>query len=559
MSLTHSLDALRTAPAAYPRVGRRVLWRTILGALLASFMAGAPADAERARPRGSPIDWQACTETALLGFECAWVPVPLDYRKPGRDRIVLAIARRRATDPARRIGTIFVNTGGPGAPVRGFVAGAAESRLSPEVRALFDVLAVDPRGVGASTAVQCFDSDLEYTATLGAVINAPRTPTEISSARTRAQRYGKACESRVGPLLKHVSTLNVVRDFERLRAALGEDRINYIGFSYGTLVGATYAALYPHRVRAMVLDGNVDPQRRTNDRLGNKFERAGGFELALDGFLSACDAAGPGCAFAGNARAKYHALIATLARGPVATSDGILSFSDVTSPLARRLYSLARFPEAAEALQAAYLAVNPALTSDDQGNFNLSPVPSEGSANPPPAYSYGGSDALFAINCVDAPLPRHPSAYAGFAAWFESTHPSFGRAEAFSELPCATWPAVTDDRYRGPWTSRADTPVLIINSTYDPATPYRFAQRMRQQLGHARLLTLDGFGHCSQASACVYDWLERYLVDRQAPPDGTRCAQDLPPFPSPGQLRLTGALVPLGGASPIEPIPGWMP
>jgi hypothetical protein len=147
------------------------------------------------------------------------------------------------------------------------------------------------------------------------------------------------------------------------------------------------------------------------------------------------------------------------------------------------------------------------------------------------AYSYTGNDAFFAVNCADAPLPRDPRLYPAFATVFEKAHPTFGRAEAFSEVGCANWPVIRE-AYDGPWNRRTDRTVLVVNPTYDPATRYDFGVRMTRQLGNARLLTLDGFGHTSNYSACVTSWYTRYLINGEVPPKGTRCTQDRAPFPA---------------------------
>jgi hypothetical protein len=134
------------------------------------------------------------------------------------------------------------------------------------------------------------------------------------------------------------------------------------------------------------------------------------------------------------------------------------------------------------------------------------------------------------VNCADAPLPRNPELYPGFAAAFEKAHRTYGRAEAFSEVGCATWPRI-QERYNGPWNRRTSQTVLVVNPTYDPATRYDFAVRMTRRLGNARLLTLDGFGHTSSNSACITGWYTRYVLHGEVPPVGTRCRQDRPPFP----------------------------
>ncbi|GAB7049824.1 alpha/beta hydrolase [Catenuloplanes indicus] len=476
------------------------------------------------------LAWAPCTEEDLLGLDCAGFEVPLDHDRPRGATTTIALARRPATDPDRRIGTLFVNPGGPGGPGR-FLAAVADRVLPPEVLARFDVVGFDPRGIGASDPVQCFATDEEAIALLEQMSGVPLTTAQISATLRANHEYTEACKRNMGALLPHMSTLNVAKDLDLLRRAAGDERLTYVGYSYGTMIGATYVNLFPQRVRAVILDGNVDPDQRANRRLANKFDRAGGFEIALDGFLRACDAAGPGCAFAGGARAKFDAMRERLRQGPAdAPPFGTVTIDDLTGFISSVLYDVRAFPDAAATLQLLHEALSgTAARSAAVPPMALEALPPRGGLGD--AYAFNSNDAFFAVNCADAPPPRDPARYPGFAAAFEAAHRTFGRAEAFSEVGCANWPRI-EERYAGPWHRRTARTVLVVNPTFDPATRYDFAVRMTRQLGNARLLTLDGFGHTSGDSACVSGWYSRYLVDGALPPAGTRCAQDVAPFPS---------------------------
>ena len=480
----------------------------------------------------SRVQWAACTEEDLAGFECATREVPLDYDRPHGATTTIALARRPADDPAHRIGTIFVNPGGPGGPGRGMVTVAGQY-VGADVLARFDIVGFDPRGIGASDPVQCFATDEEAEALYARMRTVPLSRSEISGTIRANLAYTQACLRNAGPLIEHMSTLNVAKDLDRLRQAVGDSALSYIGFSYGTLIGATYANLFPGRVRALVLDGNVDPDQRTNHRLANKFERADGFELVLSAFLTECDKAGASCAFAGNARTKSDALRNRLRRGPADVPElgGTVTIDDLTAFVSGAMYDVGSWPETAATLQVAY----DAILGDGAAPSALAAHPFP-QARPGPGWSaddylYNGNDALLAVNCVDAPLPRNPALYPGIAAAFEKANPTFGRAEAFSEVACAAWPR-NAERYHGPWNRRTAQTVLVVNPTYDPATRYAFAQRMTRELGNARLLTLDGYGHTTRYSACIKGWYGRYLIDGALPPAGTRCEQDLAPFPA---------------------------
>lgn len=479
-----------------------------------------------------PVGWSACTESELEGFDCATYEVPLDYDHPNGPTTTIALSRRPAGDQAHKLGTIFVNPGGPGGAGRGMVRAAA-AIVQPEVLARFDVVGFDPRGIGASDPIQCFATDEEAEALLARMTGVPVTKAQIRDTLAANREYTEGCKRNAGPLLTHMSTLNVAKDLDRLRQAVGDKGLTYIGYSYGTMIGATYVNLFPAKVRAVIIDGNVDPDQRANRRLQNKFERAGGFEIALAGFFRECDKAGTSaCALAGNSEAKFNRLRERFRQGPATSPTyGEVNLDDLIGLVSGSMYDVASFPETAQILQIVYseLFGGPsALRATPAPPMPAAPPARGGSTD---AYGYTSNDAFYAVNCADAPLPRDPKLYPGIANVFEKANPTFGRGEAFSEVGCANWPKVSE-RYAGPWNKRTANTVLVVNGTYDPATRYDFGKRMTRELGNARLLTLDGFGHTSSYSACVQDWYTKYLLAGQLPPAGTRCAQDLAPFPA---------------------------
>jgi pimeloyl-ACP methyl ester carboxylesterase len=336
-----------------------------------------------------------------------------------------------------------------------------------------------------------------------------------------------------------MSTLNVAKDLDLLRQAVGDSKLTYAGYSYGTLIGATYANLFPGRVRALLLDGMVDPAERTQRSLLNELNRAGGFETALRGFLELCAASGPGCAFSsGDPKAKFVALRERLRRGPLTLSDGsTVNISQLTDYVAGNLYDPGAFPEMAETLQALYAEAFPASTAASGATTAArrsasAALARSGSFRPlGEAYSFNGTDTLFAVNCLDKKLPRGQALWPAIAVGFEAVHRTFGRTQAYTAAVCATWPVVTTERYAGPWDRRTSNTVLIVGTAYDPATPYLFAQRATQQLGRARLLTLDGYGHTSiLSSTCIDEKTNNYILTGAVPPAGTVCEPDALPF-----------------------------
>ncbi|MGL5850710.1 MAG: alpha/beta hydrolase [Phycicoccus sp.] len=509
----------------------------------------------------------------LAGLQCATLDVPLDHDKPNGKTIGIAMSKRPAGDPDARRGSLFVNPGGPGAGGLSRPA-TAERRYDASVLESFDIVGFDPRGIGASAPVQCFDTDEQYEDVLGGVSSLPVTSTEVDTAVRAFGKYTRACGRNAGPVLSHMSTLDVVRDLDLMRAAVGDEQLNFVGLSYGTLIGATYANVFPDKVGRVVVDGNVDPEQRTNDRMANFKDRAGGFETALDGFLAECTSAGEACAFAeGDPRAKFDGIRDRLRDGPLdlGLPGGQITLAGFTSDVGQALYGVTELAPLAEGLQviadgiaaeggtsgdrsalstadrtAVAKVFGPEKRAVDPGVDGAGVDGSAGAAASDAEYSYNGSDAYYGVDCADTQPPRNPRRYESFARDFEKVHPTFGRSNAYRDLACATWPVRNPDRYAGPWDTQTSNPVLVVGNAYDPATPYVFAQRMTRQLGNAELLTLDGFGHCSQASECTRKAIGAYLVDGTLPAPGTVCEQDFGPFDpeaqEPAALRDTAAL-----------------
>ena len=476
----------------------------------------------------APVAWAPC---APEGFECATYPVPVDYAAPDGPTVPLALIRRPADDPAAKIGTLFVNPGGPGTSGVSFVRSAGLAvATDDETRRTFDIVGFDPRGVGASSPIGCFETLQDLAEALGPAKEVPIGATEIRDTLTAYRGYTGACGRTAGPLLPHLSTLNVARDLDLLRRAVGDEQLTFAGYSYGTLIGATYANLYPDRVRALVLDGFVDPVGRTQLSVLNELERAGGFERTLKAFLAACEAAGPGCAFsAGAPAAKLTALRERLRTGPVLVpaENMTISISYFTAYLATQLQRPALFVGTAARLQRWYDGIVPqaAAVATTAADARVAAASRAG----PLVDAYGGNsfDALNGVNCLDKDLPPDQWAYPPLALSFETAYRTFGRLQAFAASVCATWP-VSGERYDGPWDRPTANPVLVVGVQHDPATPYVFAQRGTRELADARLLTITGFGHTSlrTVSSCARAKVNTYLRTLALPPEGTVCAPD---------------------------------
>jgi pimeloyl-ACP methyl ester carboxylesterase len=470
------------------------------------------------------LTWKSCTTAAQRGFQCATLRVPLDYGHPDGRTIRLAVIRHRATDRQHRIGTLFFNFGGPGA------AGAEllpHAPISAALRARFDIASWDPRGVGQSTAVRCFASPQAERVFFGDLIVSVSFPVGIAQMfawRARYRELYARCNRRSGDLLRHVSTADTARDLDLLRRAAGDRRLSYAGFSYGTLVGVTYANLFPGRVRALMLDANLDPEaysKRELEANGGRFLSTDlrlGSDLAsastLNAFLDLCGSADVAhCAFtAGDAdatRAKYAALLARVQAQPGTAN---LTYAQVVSMTANGLYSVASWPSLATVLQGLWTT---------------------GDAPAPETLPEQGLGPIYAIRCSESPNPG-PTAFPGLDAFSVQRAGPIGPYWSWTSAACATWGATAADPYRGPWDRRTAHPVLVVNNTFDPASPYRDAVAMTRELARARLLTVDGYGHIvGNRSSCATRAIDRYLVDLRLPRVATRCRQDREPFARP--------------------------
>jgi pimeloyl-ACP methyl ester carboxylesterase len=487
------------------------------------------------------LDWQPCAEPTQQGFDCATAQVPLDYDNPEGTTIQLAVIKHPASDPAHRLGTLFFNPGGPGGP--GTLQLPAWFHFFPAtLRARFDIISWDPRGIGASTAVQCFataEDEVQFFAELPGGFPVGRG--EERAWIEGYARYDQLCGARNGELLAYVSTVDTANDLDLLRQAVGEPQLDYLGTSYGTFLGAVYANLFPDRVRAMVLDGNVDPVAWTNggnDEAALSLTFRMGFDKAsakvLDAFLTLCgEASTAQCAFsAGSAaatQAKFDDLLQRLRKHPVTVGSPPQRFTYAALVATvggdtGLLFLTDRWTQAAELLQTLW-------TSPEH-------TPRRGAPDAAPA-GYPGIDGQFAVLCGEVPNPRDPDVYPTLAELAYARAGDVGPAWVWRvDEPCAGWPATAVHRYAGPWDRPTVNPILVIGNTFDPSTPYEGAVAMAGYLARARLLTVDGYGHTAllNPSTCAYDYVSRYVVDGTLPPPGTVCPQDQPPFttgPSP--------------------------
>ena len=467
--------------------------------------------AQEATPEATPpaLAWSACAVGG--GWECATLPVPLDYEDPNGRTIDLALTRLPAADPARRIGVLLFNPGGPGgAGVR--TLHQLDTLLFPdETRARFDIVSFDPRGVGESGQIDC-QPDFE---TYYALDPSPDDAAELEAWLSGGRAYAAACAANGGDLLPFVGTENVVSDMEQLRTALGEETISFLGLSYGTSLGARYADRYPERVRAFALDSGlpsfVDPVTFVPQWVD-------AIERAFDAYLADC-AAALTCPFHsdGDPAAAFDALMAQVDATPleVSTETGtrLVGQRAVLSAVDAMLSKVVAWPQLAVGLQSAANGDGaPVLALADLRNERL------------PDGSYGpGSAAFLAVSCLDFPITEDPTAYEALAAKAATIAPRLGAYYATWTLPCAFWPAPPTTAPHAPVGAGAP-PILVIGATLDTQDAYIWSVDMAGQLESGVLLRREGTGHPSYfESACVVEAVNAYLTDLTLPPPDLIC------------------------------------
>ncbi|MGK5694078.1 alpha/beta hydrolase [Streptomyces sp. URMC 128] len=461
--------------------------------------------------------WHDC---GVPGFECATIKAPLDYAEPTAGDVRLAVTRKKATGPGKRLGSLLVNPGGPGGSAIGYVQAYAGIGYPAEVRARYDMVAVDPRGVARSEPVECLDGPGmdTYTQTDSTPDDAKETDGLVTAYRT----FAEGCGADAPRLLRHVSTVEAARDMDIVRAALGDEKLNYVGASYGTFLGATYAGLFPDRSGRLVLDGAMDPSlsaRRLN------LEQTAGFETAFRSFAKDC-VRQTDCPLGGAGTSpeqvgeNLKAFFEKLDARPAATGDPDgrrLTESLATTGVIAAMYDEGSWQQLREALTSAM------EENDGAGLLVLSDGYYEREADG------GYSNLMFAnaaVNCLDLPPAFDtPDEVRGALTEFEKASPVFGEGLAWAALNCAYWPVhATGEPHR--IEAKGAAPIVVVGTTRDPATPYRWARALAGQLSSARLLTYEGDGHTAygRGSSCIDRTINAYLLRGTPPTDGKRCS-----------------------------------
>ncbi|MBA2808009.1 alpha/beta fold hydrolase [Streptomyces sp. KM273126] len=467
---------------------------------------------------GQKLTWRSC---GGRGFECATMKAPLDYAQPGRGDVRLAVSRKKATGPGKRLGSLLLNPGGPGSAAVQYLQAYAGIAYPAAVRARYDLVAVDPRGVAGSEPVECLNGRRmdAYTETDFTPDDRRETDELVAAFR----EFANGCGAHSARLLRHVSTVEAARDMDILRGVLGDKRLTYVGASYGTFLGATYAGLFPERVGRLVLDGAMDPSlpaRKLNE------DQTAGFETAFRSFARDCVRRsdcplGDAGATPAQLGQKLKAFFARLDAKPIpARGSGgrALGESLATTGVVAAMYNEKTWPRLRQALTRAI------DHRDGSGLLALSD-----------GYYERGADGEYAnlisanaaVNCLDSPSAFSTPEQARQALpAFEKASPVFGRFLTWASLGCAYWPVKptgTPHRIE----AKGAAPIVVVGTTRDPATPYHWARALASQLSSGRLLTYDGDGHTAyvRGSRCIDSAINTYLLDGTPPTSGKRCSQ----------------------------------
>lgn len=454
--------------------------------------------------------WTDCGD----GFVCADVRAPLDWANESGDTITLRMVKHPAQGKA--LGTLFVNPGGPGASGASFVRDSLDYAVGKPLQENYDVIGWDPRGVGASSPVSCFDAkDMDEYLFSAADERLERGSKKwIDRAVKSSKEFGGACQKRTGDLLEHVDTMSTVQDLNMLREIVGDAKLNYLGFSYGTYIGARYADKYPELVGRMVLDGVLEPDATESDVVR---EQTRGFEQALRSYAAACLGT-KDCPLTGTvdeAMSQIGALLAKVDQKPLTGSDGrSVTSSTLLTAIVTPLYA-----------QSNWGYLNRLFEDVAKGNADIALALADsyyGRENG--QYQTNSTEAFQAINCLDYPRAKlDPDKMRRDAAELEKIAPTIGRYQGYGDVSCQGWPYGGAEN-RGPVTGAGAAPIVVIGTTGDPATPFRWAESLADQLESGTLLRFEGEGHTAYTKdGCVKGYVDSYFVEGTVPAAGVTC------------------------------------
>jgi pimeloyl-ACP methyl ester carboxylesterase len=474
--------------------------------ILAFGLSGCAPTAKSSDLYAQKVNWSLCQDKT---FQCGTVDVPIDWAKPEGSKFKLALARKFTNNA---LGSIVINPGGPGGSGVDFLINNYSNIGTQSLRDQYTLVAFDPRGVSRSSKVTCYDAkgtdQFLYTSN-NAV---PGSAKDVELSRAEIKKFDEACKANTGPILGHVDTVSAAKDMDVIRAALGDAKLNYLGFSYGTFLGTTYAALFPDKVGRFVLDGAIDP--RVSDEQQN-LNQLKGFNLALNNYLKDCVKNNPDCPFQstlGDAKAKVIAFLKFMETNTLPTKDGRkLTLASATTGLIMSLYSDSYWPYLTQAF-------NEALKKKDGSTFILL---ADFYNDRDEAGNYSGNtlEANIAVNCLDNRSSADPTAMAKQNEKLLKVSPILGRYWQNGALACEQWPYPVAQRPAS-YSAKGAPTIMVIGTTGDPATPYEQAVALAHEvLAKGYLVTFKGEGHTAygRSNECVSKAVDDFFVSGTLP------------------------------------------
>lgn len=464
---------------------------------------------------GQALSWHACSD----GMQCTMVKAPVNWDSPSDGTIELAVIRHRASGTA--LGSLLVNPGGPGGSGVDFVSAGAESAVSSTLAENYDVVGWDPRGVGQSTPVTCYTDPAQTDQVLYGTFDQPYgSEGWIGELTTREEAFAAACAKNTGELLAHVDSASTAKDMDLIRAVLGDEKLNYLGYSYGTFLGTVYAELFPQNVGRMVLDGALDPTVGSLDELTVQMA---GFDGAFRSYMAYC-LTNDGCPFSGTVDeglAEARSVLDSVTDKHLVNSDGrVLDSATLATGISLNLYSQQYWPDMTRMFQALSKG-DPSEAFLDADYYN--------SRNPGGGYSTNSFEVYTAVNCLDGDFDTDPHSTLEGVAAIDAAAPILGKYMAYDDYAvldtaCTHWP-VPHAALPTVFDAKGAPPILVIGTTNDPATPLAWAQSLAKQLSSGVLITHTGEGHTAynQGNGCVDGAVDDYFVKGTVPAADPMC------------------------------------
>ena len=458
------------------------------------------------------VSWKTCGNRLL----CGQVKVPTNWDEPGAGSLSIAVAYR-AADIAKPLGSIIFNPGGPGSSGYDWILNSVDYLGTKTLRSNFNIVGFDPRGVGLSEPrVKCLDAKGTDQLLYGDNGLPLGSPQDVKATRAQLAQFASACSKNTGPAMAYLDTVSAARDIDVIRAVMGESRLDYLGFSYGSFLGETYAALFPKKINHMVIDGVIDPSVSDAEQSVIQLK---GFDLALRNYLASC-LSNSDCPFKGTvsqALNKIKSFLRTLETHPLPTKDGReLTAWAANTGLIMPLYSEDYWPQLSQAFAEGF---------DGDGTTFIDLADSYNDRDSSGRYVSNLMEANIAISCLDARQPSDDASMAMQNARMLAASPTLGRYWQFGALTCEQWPFPVAKRPAS-YSAKGSKPILVVGTTGDPATPYGQAVAVATRvLGNGHLVTYNGEGHTAygRSNACVSTAVDNYFIKSEVPTKDPDC------------------------------------